>query len=61
MLMLLEAGGRQPLTTPANQWEESMQRLVVMITIYRVQLAVVIKCCFPKPISFHVVLTSGWI
>lgn len=52
MLMLLEAGGRQPLITRANQWEESVHGLVVLITIYQVQLAVVIKCCFPKPISF---------
>lgn len=52
MLMLLEAGGRQPLITTANQWEESMHRLVVLITIDHVQLVVVIKCCFLKPISF---------
>lgn len=53
MSMLLEVGGRQPLITTANQWEESMHGLVVLIIIYHVQLAVVIKCCFPNPISFH--------
>lgn len=51
--MLLEAGGKQPLKTTANQWEDSMHRLVVLIIIYHVQLADVIKCCFPKPISFQ--------